>query len=132
MAQTLPQQLRALQVRYARVKARVRGVGFLCEGSLVERWISCGKPTCACCQGRPHYHGPYYQLSWKRKGKTHTRLLTADRARLYRIWIKNRRLLDGIVRQMHLVSQKAGRYLLEMSAPKSESQRRKKTPRRSG
>ena len=33
----------------------------LLRGSYVEQWLTCGKPTCSCHQGRKH--GPYYYLT---------------------------------------------------------------------
>src|SRR5437870_8477703 len=64
------ERLRHYRREYARLKTRLREVGFICEGTLVERWMQCGKPNCACATDRASQHGPYYQLSWKEKGKT--------------------------------------------------------------
>src|SRR5438477_8576554 len=63
------ERLRHYRSEYARLKARLRAVGFICEGSLVERWMQCGKPNCACASDRARQHGPYFQLSWKEKSK---------------------------------------------------------------
>src|SRR5438067_11067046 len=64
------ERLRHYRREYARLKTRLREIGFICEGTLVERWMQCGKPNCACATDRASQHGPYYQLSWKEKGKT--------------------------------------------------------------
>src|SRR2546429_1585349 len=71
--------------------------------------MQCGKPNCACATDRASQHGPYYQLSWKEKGKTVSRRLPAEHATLYRQWIANRQRLQSIIQQMHGVSQKAHR-----------------------
>ncbi|MGH9223808.1 MAG: DUF6788 family protein [Acidimicrobiales bacterium] len=97
---------------YDAVKARVAEVGFICEGSLVERRTSCGKPTCRCADPA-HRHGPYHQLSWKEGGRTVSRRLSADEARLYRDWITNRRQLDALLHRMKELSRHAGEYLLD-------------------
>lgn len=86
-------------------------MGFICEGSLVERYTSCGNPNCRCAEPADR-HGPYYQLSWKEAGKTVSRLLSADDARLYREWIANRRSLDSALEDMKDLSRQAGQYLL--------------------
>ena len=112
------EQLRQCRAQYALLKARLRQVGFICEGSLVERWMQCGKPNCACASNRARLHGPYFQLSWKEKGKTVSRRLPAEHAALYRQWIANRQRLQSIVEQMHGVSQKARRHLLPTEKPK--------------
>ena len=77
------ERLRHYRREYARLKARLREIGFLCEGTLVERWMQCGKPNCACARDRARLHGPYFQLSWKEKGKTVSRRLPAEHAALY-------------------------------------------------
>lgn len=108
------EQLRQCRSEYARLKARLREVGFICEGSLVERWMQCGKPNCACASDPDSLHGPYFQLSWKEKGKTVSRRLPAEHAALYRQWIANRQRLQSIIQDMHHVSRKARRHLLHI------------------
>lgn len=112
----IEKRLRECRNEYARIKARIRGVGFICEGSLVERWTSCGKPNCRCTGDPPQRHGPYYQLTWKERGKTVTRRLSAEQAQLYREWIANRRELDALLQQMREISWEAGGCLLEAAA----------------
>lgn len=100
---------------YQAVKARIAAVGFICEGSLVERWTCCGKANCRCAEpaGR---HGPYYQLSWKEHGRTVSRRLTTEEARLYREWIANRRQLDALLNEMKALSRQAGQHILDSTA----------------
>ena len=112
------EQLRQCQTEYTRLKAQLREVGFICEGSLVERWMQCGKPNCACASHPASQHGPYFQLSWKEKGKTVSRRLPAEHATLYRQWIANRQRLQSIIEDMHQVSRKARRHLLHTEKPR--------------
>src|SRR6266480_4160736 len=115
------ERLRHYRREYVRLKTRLREIGFICEGTLVERWMQCGKPNCACATDRASQHGPYYQLSWKEKGKTVSRRLPAEHATLYRQWIANRQRLQSIIQQMHGVSQKAHRHLLPAEKTKKGS-----------
>jgi hypothetical protein len=125
-------QQRLLQLRkeYEAIKARIREVGFICEGSLVKRYISCGKPNCRCHTAPDQWHGPYYQLSWKEAGTTMSRRLSARQAALYQQWIANRRRLESLLHEMRTVSRKAGRHLmkevvdLEMRSARSRQRRR--------
>ena len=114
------ERLRHYRREYVRLKTRLREIGFICEGTLVERWMQCGKPNCACATDRASQHGPYYQLSWKEKGKTVSRRLPAEHATLYRQWIANRQRLQSIIQQMHGVSQKAHRHLLPAEKQKKQ------------
>jgi hypothetical protein len=118
-AQTRRQdQLLQCRAEYAQIKARLREIGFICEGSLLERWMQCGKPNCACARDPASQHGPYFQLSWKEKGKTVSRRLPPEHAALYRQWIANRQRLQSIIQDMHRVSRRARRHLLQAENPK--------------
>lgn len=108
----LEQRLHAAQRDYERIKQQLLEVGFICEGSLVERFMPCGKPNCRCVDPEQR-HGPYWQLSWKQDGKTVSRRLSAEHAALYREWIANRRQLDALVKQLHEVSRSVRRHLLD-------------------
>lgn len=107
------ERLRRYEEEYEAIKARLREVGFICEGSLVKRYISCGKANCRCSTDPAQRHGPYYQLSWKEAGTTVSRRLTAAEATLYEEWITNRNRLDALLDQMRRVSRRAGRDLIK-------------------
>jgi hypothetical protein len=106
------ERVRQYREEYARLKAGLRGIGFICEGSLLERWMRCGKPNCACARHKARRHGPYFQLSWKEKGKTMSRRLSAEQAVLYHQWVANRQRLQSIIGKMQHVSGRAQRHLL--------------------
>jgi hypothetical protein len=125
------QRLRRYRQEYDAIKARLREVGFICEGSLVKRYISCGKPNCRCSTDPDQRHGPYYQLSWKEAGTTVSQRLTAAEAALYEEWIANRRRLEGLVDQMRAISRKAGRDLMkeaQQAEPRPARQHRNRNP----
>ena len=108
--------LRKLTREYDTLKARIQKIGFICTGSLVERWTTCGKPTCRCSANPEQRHGPYYQLTWKEAGITRTRRLSAQHAKLYQKWIANRQRLDALVSEMHRVSVNAASQLLNAAS----------------
>lgn len=93
--------------RYATLKRALQTVGFIRRGSLVRRFMPCGKPGCSCQATPPVLHGPYYQWTRKVRGKTVTRRLTRAQAPLFAEWIANGRRLDQIVAQMEVVSRRA-------------------------
>ena len=123
------EQLRRCRAQYAQLKAQLRGVGFICEGSLAERWMPCGKLNCACAKDRSSWHGPYFQLSWKDKGKTVSRRLSPEQAPLYRQWVANRQRLQSIVYKMQRVSHKARRHLLKAEELKKVTSKPRDIPR---
>ena len=110
------QRLAALEAELDRLKAQIASVGFICSGSVVRRYMPCGKPGCRCQGDPPKLHGPYWQYSHKVGGKTITRRLTPDQARLYQQWIANRRRIDQLLAQMEHVSTQAAEILLHNAA----------------
>lgn len=115
----LPRQLQACTDEYQAIKARIHEIGFICTGSLYTRWMVCGKANCRCHRDPDQRHGPYYQLTWKEGGRTISRNLSAEHAKLYAEWIANRRRLESLLSQMHRISLKAARHLLRAAAPSS-------------
>ncbi|MGH7395078.1 MAG: DUF6788 family protein [Candidatus Methylomirabilales bacterium] len=109
-AAELERRLQRCSADYEAAKARMAEVGFTCEGSLVERYTSCSNPNCRCADPEQR-HGPYFQLSWKESGKTVSRLVSPEQARLYREWIANRRLLESLLNEMRDLSRQAGEYV---------------------
>jgi hypothetical protein len=91
-------------------------IGFISPGSVVSRYTSCGKPGCRCQGDPPQRHGPYYQWSRARGGKTVSRRLNETEAELYRSWIANRRRIEQIIAQMEQISADASE-LLRQAAP---------------
>jgi hypothetical protein len=123
-------RLAALEAELARLKGEVASVGFVSPGSVVRRFMPCGKPGCRCQGDPPQLHGPYWQWSHKVGGKTVTRRLTEDQARLYQQWIANRRRLDQLLARMEEVSGRAAAILLRnASAPSTRTKKEETTGR---
>ena len=103
-------RLQRIGADYEAAKARLTEVGFTCEGSLIERYTSCHNPRCRCADPNQR-HGPYWQLSWKEGGRTVSRLLSSEEARLYQEWIANRRRLESLLTEIRDLSRQAGEYI---------------------
>lgn len=90
--------------RYETLKRSVLDLGLIRWGSLVRRFMPCGKNGCCCQAEPPQLHGPYYQWTRKVRGKTVTVRLSPEEAKLLEEWISNGRLFDKIISQMETVS----------------------------
>ena len=101
------------QARYEALKRTVLTLGPIRRGSLVRRFMPCGKPGCRCQTSPPELHGPYYQWTRKVRGKTVTVRLTREEARLLEDWISNGRQLDRIVAHMETVSRRITQRLMK-------------------
>lgn len=98
--------------RFEALKRSISDVGYFRRGSVVRRFMPCGKPSC-CCQGSPpRLHGPYHQWTRKVRGKTVTLRLSAREAKLLTEWIANARRLDRILRKLERTSQRLTERLL--------------------
>ncbi|MHB8246511.1 MAG: DUF6788 family protein [Acidimicrobiales bacterium] len=105
-------RLERYEAKYRSLTFELADLGFIISGSLVVRETTCGKPGCRCMGDPPQRHGPYFQWSRTLEGKTVTRRLNEDEAKLYREWIANRRRLKRIIAEMEKVSAAAGEILL--------------------
>ncbi len=102
-----PGSVEKFQHRYAQLKQELRGLGFVCVGSLQTRYLECGKTGCRCHDSPANRHGPYHYWTRKVKGRTISVLLNPAALELYREWIQNNRALDRLVRQMRQLSARA-------------------------
>ena len=68
-------------------------IGLIHSGSVTRRYTRCATPGCKCHADPPQPHGPYYQWTAKINGKTVTRRLNENEAKLYQEWIANDRQL---------------------------------------
>lgn len=66
------------------------------QGSLYQKWVTCGRPECRCRAGERH--GPFWSLSQRVDGKTRQRYVRAEeleqvsaRVEAHRRWIRLRR-----------------------------------------
>jgi hypothetical protein len=62
------------------LKQQLAELGPIHPGSLSEQYNVCGKPDCRCKDPKdPQKHGPYYHLSFTRRGKSRTLFVRAER-----------------------------------------------------
>jgi len=61
------------------------------RGSLCERRMKCGQAACACQRDPKAAHGPYFLLTQKVEGKTHSRYVSPEQAPVVRRQIESGR-----------------------------------------
>ena len=103
--------------RFKTLKASLVDLGPLRRGTVLRRFVPCGKPGCRCQANPPKLHGPYYEWSRKVKGKTVTVRVTPEQARLLKQWIANARRLDEIVDDMQRISERITEPLFQAARP---------------
>ena len=88
----------ALQREIERIKKELAELGDLRPGSLSKQYNVCGKPACRCKASPPVKHGPYYQVSYTRKGRSSSMFVRGGQVTRVQQQLKNytklRRLVD--------------------------------------
>lgn len=82
-------------------------IGFILPGSIVKRYMRCGRAGCACLSDPQSLHGPYYEWTRKVHGKTVSVRLTEEEAVLLREWIENKNWFYRVVSKMEKIALKA-------------------------
>jgi hypothetical protein len=60
-----------LEMKIGKIKEEIMALGLALQpGGLTQQYNVCGSPGCRCKADPPQKHGPYYQLSFTRKGKS--------------------------------------------------------------
>ena len=96
-----------MERRYQRLAARLAKLQVMVQGTITERTIERGMDAAS---GEKKVYGPYYQWTFKDKGKTVTVNLAPRQAKEYQRAIDEHRKMEGIVEEMRQLS----REILEM------------------
>ena len=74
----MSRRVQALERAIERVQRELCALGDLRPGSLSKQYNVCGVEGCRCKASPPKKHGPYYQLSFTRKGKATSRFVRRE------------------------------------------------------
>jgi len=98
----IEKEIELLRKRLEELEKEIPGIS---RGTVVEKYIRCGKSWCKNCP-----HGPYYYLAVKENGKVKTKYLGADKRikmlgdeakiikkKIRQLEIAKRRLLDALL-----------------------------------
>jgi len=81
---------RSLQAKIGKIKEEIMALGLeLQPGVLTQQYNVCGSPGCRCKANPPQKHGPYYQLSFTRKGKSRTQFVRRHELNLVQEQVRN-------------------------------------------
>ena len=109
--------MRRYEKQYDELKTELQTLGFIGQGSVSTRRITCGRPACRCHIDPEARHDPYHYWTRKARGKTVGLKLTADELGLYREWIENNRELERLVKEMRRVSSRVLALITGRQAP---------------
>jgi hypothetical protein len=102
--------------------------------SLVERWMLCGKASCACKRDPAARHGPYFSLTREVGGKTKTQLVPSSQVEMVRRQIEAGRVFRDATelfwQECERVADEELKALAVDSAPDAEKGGSKRVSRR--
>ena len=68
----------SLEAQIEKLKQEIVRLGDLRPGKLSQQYNVCGKADCRCKADPPQKHGPYYQVSFNRNGKSSTQVVRKE------------------------------------------------------
>lgn len=122
----MPTSIHALEKRIAHIKAALAALGALRPGSLSQQYNVCGNPGCRCKADPPQKHGPYYQLSYTFRGKSHSDFVRRDELPQVEEQIRNYETLRALVDEWIALSLE----LVRLTRPSATSPQAKRSPKR--
>lgn len=96
---------------FAGLKQELEKVTYFCKGTVLKRMMKCGQKRCACHQDPAKRHGPYFEWTYKEKGKTVNWRLRPEEAPIYEAATQQYRKLHSVLGRMEQVSRNAVLHL---------------------
>ena len=93
--------------RFAELRRELRDLQYFCKGTILERRMKCGQPTCACRRDPAKRHGPYWEWTYKLRGKTVNVKLAPSAGPLYKAAARQYRSLKSLINRLERLSHKA-------------------------
>ena len=87
----------SLEKRIQSLKHQISQLGDLRPGALSKQYNICGNPNCRCKADPPVKHGPYYQISFTRHGKSSSQFVREEDLTEVQQQLENYRLLRQLV-----------------------------------
>lgn len=86
-----------IQSQIENVKRKLVALGDLRPGTLSTQYNVCGTAGCQCKADPPKKHGPYYQVSFTRKGKSSSKFVRKEDLAEIRKQLKNYQQMKNLV-----------------------------------
>ena len=102
-----------LESQMKRIQRELLSLGDLRPGSLSKQYNVCGSPKCRCKEDPPRKHGPYYQLSFTRKGRSRTTFVKKSQLPAVRDQVRNYTRFRALVGRLVELSTQACELKLE-------------------
>ena len=102
--------------RFRQVRQQLQQLEYFLKGTVLKRMMKCGHPNCACHRDPSQRHGPYFEWTYKVKGKTVNVKLSPKAAPLYQAATKQHSKLKAALARMERLSRTALARLAQQAA----------------
>lgn len=124
----MQRRIRTLEAGIEALKRQLTALGELRPGSLSQQYNVCGTPNCRCKASPPQKHGPRYELSYTRRGKSGTRLVKRHELPQIRRALTNYARLRELVDRWIDLSTELNDLRLKLQAPPIAANKRRPKP----
>jgi hypothetical protein len=93
--------------RFHRTRQQLQQLDYFLKGTVLKRMMKCGQPNCACHRDASQRHGPYFEWTYKVKGKTVNVKLSPQAAPLYQAATQQHRRLKAVLAKLERFSRSA-------------------------
>lgn len=90
--------------RFQMLKRELDQLAYFCKGTVLKRRMKCGQPRCACHRDPSKRHGPYFEWTYKVRGKTTNVRLHPEVAPIYLAASQQYRKLKSLLTRMERLS----------------------------
>ena len=92
-------RISTLERQIEKIKVDISGLNDLRRGSLSKQYDICGSPGCKCKAAVPKKHGPYYQLSFTKIGKSSSKFVNKKNTKMVNQQVSNYANLRKLVKK---------------------------------
>ena len=93
--------------RFTQLLQELEGLRYFCKGTVLERRMKCGQPTCACHHDASKRHGPYWEWTYKAQSKTVNVKLSPEAEPIYNAASREYRKLKSLLTRLERISRSA-------------------------
>lgn len=93
--------------RFRQARQELHQLGYFLKGTVLKRMMKCGHTNCACQRDASRRHGPYFEWTYKVKGKTVNVKLSPQAAPLYQAATEQHRKLKVALARLERLSRTA-------------------------
>jgi type II secretory pathway component PulJ len=97
----------ANEERFRQALQELQQLDYFLKGTVLKRMMKCGRPQCACRRDPAKRHGPYFEWTYKVKGKTVNVKLSPQAAPLYKAATQQHRKLKIVLARLERLSKTA-------------------------